>query len=267
MHLLFTSQTSVVFDGEAVRLILDPGDQLEPLRVIINGQFYILIIKAAGTVKIILHHATDGDIQPQLFHHSKSHIYLALSAIHQDKIREAGKTPQFLVHLFFFQLFLLLQTMGKAPGQNFFQAGIIIWPIHRFNLKFSVIAALRFPFFKHHHRSNRLETADIRDVIGFHAADMGHSQKLRDLFYRADGPAFFPLNALPILVQNNGGVFPGQFHQFFLCSLFGYTEKDPLPPLSGKPLLQQFMLLHLYLQHQFPGDEGSSGIKLFDKAV
>ena len=67
MHLFFTSQRSVKFNGKTVRLILDSGDQAEAFTVCINGNFKIIVIQSSGSVMVILDHTTDRNLYSQNF--------------------------------------------------------------------------------------------------------------------------------------------------------------------------------------------------------
>lgn len=66
MHLLLTSQGSMVLYGKAMCLILNPCNQPEALGIFFNGNLYIVVVKPSGTVIIIFHHAADRDRKVQL---------------------------------------------------------------------------------------------------------------------------------------------------------------------------------------------------------
>ena len=56
----------MIFDGKAVRFILDPGDEFEAFAVGIYLDFPVLIIQASRPVVVIFDHAADRDGQAQL---------------------------------------------------------------------------------------------------------------------------------------------------------------------------------------------------------
>ena len=56
----------MVFDGEAVGFVLDPGNQAEAFRVAVDGKLYITILETAGAVVVVFDHTADRDIEAQL---------------------------------------------------------------------------------------------------------------------------------------------------------------------------------------------------------
>ena len=54
----------------------------------VDGNLLIPIVQSAGVVVIILDHAADRNIQPQIRQHLLCHMHLTFTAIHHDHIRK-----------------------------------------------------------------------------------------------------------------------------------------------------------------------------------
>ena len=89
--------------------------------------------------------------------------------------------------------------MHKPSCQNFFHAGIIIWPGNRLYFKFPIIAPLGLSLFVDHHRPHIGKTADIGNIEGFHAVNIFQSEQPGYFPNRSYGTPFFSLNALLVL--------------------------------------------------------------------
>ncbi len=76
-YLPFSPQASVIFNGKAVGLILNPCDKPEAFAVTVNGDLYIIIIKSSGPVVIILYHTAHRNGKPQLIKDLQGNIYLS----------------------------------------------------------------------------------------------------------------------------------------------------------------------------------------------
>ena len=71
-----------------------------------------------------------------------------------------------------FTFFLLFtQSMPESSGQYFIHTGIIIRTLHSFNFEFAVIVPFWFPMFIDYHRSDRIESVRIGNIICLHAYD------------------------------------------------------------------------------------------------
>ena len=66
VHLSLTAQAAVVLDSEAVRLILNPCDELEAFGTNVDRHLDIIIVQATGAVEIILDHTADRNRDAKL---------------------------------------------------------------------------------------------------------------------------------------------------------------------------------------------------------
>jgi hypothetical protein len=103
--------------------------------------------------------------QMKLFQYFQCYIHLPPSAVHHDQIRKYLKASGFT----FFLLFT--QSMPESSGQYFIHTGIIIRTLHSFNFEFAVIVPFWFPMFIDYHRSDRIESVRIGNIICLHAYD------------------------------------------------------------------------------------------------
>src|SRR5699024_9443012 len=135
----FAPELPVIVDRKSVGFILYPRDQAECLRRPVNGYLHILVIQSSRTMMVIFDHAAYRYVQMQFVQYLKSHVYLALSSVHEDQIRKHSKFPQFLI------FFPLSQPMGKTPGQHLSHAAVVIRSLDPADLKFTVVMRFGFP--------------------------------------------------------------------------------------------------------------------------
>ena len=255
MYLFFASKGAVILNGKTVSLILDPGYQMETLTRSINGNFNIIEIHPSGSVVVILYHTTYRNINSKLSKNLPCNVYLATSAIHKDQIRKNGKAVVFA-----------LGFMGKTPCKHLFHAGVIVRSLHPFDLEFSVIAALRLALFVNHHGTNGLKPTDIGYIVGLHTHNILKPQPVLNLLHSPDRTPFFALDPFSVFGKNHPGVFLGKLHQFLLCSLFRYTDVNPLFTPCRQPVFNNFPIFYLCLHHDFRRNKRRSCIKLLQKA-
>ena len=148
---------------------------------------------------VILHHAADRDLKPQLLQHLKGYVDLSPSAVHHQQIREFREASQLLRHLLFLKLAALLQAVAEPPCEHLVHAGVVVRPLDRTDPELPVIAPLRLSMLIDHHGAHRLEAVRIGDVEGLHTADIRKAQKSGDLLHSSDGPALLPLDPFLIL--------------------------------------------------------------------
>ena len=215
---------------------------------------------------IILYHAADRDLQPQLGKRLQSDINLPSSAVHHQKIGKSGKTSQLLIHALFFQLQRFLHPVGEPPGQHLFHGSVIVRPFHGLDPELPVIAALGLAVLIHDHGAYGFQTAGVGDIVSLHPPDMVQPNKTSDLVHGPDGPKLLPLDLLFILGQHKSRVFLRQLHQTFLLPLLRRHDLNLLPPLRRQPSGDDLALLRLDLHPQLPGDKRRPGIKLLHKA-
>ena len=91
MDLSLTAQQAVVFDREAVRLVLDPGNELKALGIPVDRHLPVMKIQSAGAVKVILDHARHRDRKTEIREHPLGCVDLALPSVHEQKIRQDRK--------------------------------------------------------------------------------------------------------------------------------------------------------------------------------
>ena len=165
MHLPLAAQLSVKCNCKTVRFVLYPGNQPETFRVAVNRKFGIIKIQSSRSVIVIFYHSTHRNMQMKLFQYFQCYIHLPPSAVHHDQIRKYLKASGFT----FFLLFT--QSMPESSGQYFIHTGIIIRTLHSFNFEFAVIVPFWFPMFIDYHRSDRIESVRIGNIICLHAYD------------------------------------------------------------------------------------------------
>ena len=73
-RLRLTAQGAVVFDREAVRLVLHARDQLKSLTVPVDGDLLVVKIQPSCAVMVVLDHAADRNVEPQLVQHFQGDI-------------------------------------------------------------------------------------------------------------------------------------------------------------------------------------------------
>ena len=171
MGLGLASQIPVEFDGEAVRLVLDPGDQLEAFGMGVDGQFFVVEVEASGAVEVVFYHAANGNIQVKAVQHLQGDVYLPSASVHHQKVRKTAEAAQVGVFSLFLQFLSLFQAVGEPPGKNFLHACVVVGAFDGADLEFPVIVAFRLSVLVHDHGANRLEPADVGDIIGLHAND------------------------------------------------------------------------------------------------
>ena len=206
----------MVLDRKAVRFILNPCDQLESLRVGVNRQLDILEVKSPCSVVVILDHSAYRDRQLQLSQNILRNVHLAASAIHHDQIREHREAAESRIHPLFLHLCCLLQPVCEPPDQNLLQRSIVIGPLYRPDPELPVIARLRHPLLKDDHRTDRLHTACIGDIVRLYPADMADSKQCGNLLHSADRTPLLLSDPLAVLPKDDLRVLPGHCDQLFL---------------------------------------------------
>ena len=255
----------MVLDGKAVRLILDPCDQLEPLRVGVNRQLDIPKIESPGPVVVILDHSADRDRQPQLPQNILRDVHLPASAIHHDQIREHREAAEFRIHSLFLQLCCLLKPVYEPSGQNLLQRGIVIRPLHCPDPELPVIARLRHPLLKDNHRADRFHPACVGDIVRLDPADVADPKQRSNLLHGADRASLLLSDPLAVLPEDDLRVFPGHRNQLFLGASKRNPDVDrPAFPLTH-PLFKERPVADLRLQHHLGRKHHVSGIELTDK--
>ena len=227
MYLIFASQGAVILDGKTVGFILHAGDQFKSLAVAVDRDLYVIIVQASGAVPVIFYHTADRDVKIQLFQNAKCDIDLT-AAVHHDQIRQFSET----VILFFLRVTLVCKT----SCQDFFHACVVVWPLHGFDTEFAVIASFWFAAFKDCHGSDRLETADIGNIIGFHSYQIWQIQPAGNFFHRPDCASFFSFDTIFVLSQDNLCILRGKLNQFFPGTFFRYFDVHLLPFSLSEPL-------------------------------
>ena len=96
VDLCLTAERSMIFNGKAVRFILDPRQQTECLGMNIDGYLLPTEDQTARTVPVILDHAAHRDIDLDLSEQFLRGAHLPRASIHQDKVRELHKAAIFL---------------------------------------------------------------------------------------------------------------------------------------------------------------------------
>ena len=263
--LRLAAEGTVVLDGKAVRLVLDTGDELEALPGGVDRQFFVVEKKSAGAVAVILDHPADRDLEAELIQHRGGDIDLAPAAVHQDKIREAGEAPQLRVEILLFHLPLFVHAVLKPAHENFTHAGVVVGAGHRPDAEFPVVAAPGLSVLENDHRADIGKAADIGDVVGLHAPYGRQPQKRGDLLYRADGAPLLAPQALPVLLEDERGVFARELDELLFFPFFRDKKRDPAAAAGAEPLLQKGVVLRLRGQEDLPGHEGRRRVELFDE--
>ena len=197
----------------------------------------------------------------QLIQHLERHVDLPFASIHQDQIRKCCEFPELLIFL------TLPQAMGETPGQHLSHAAIIVSALDAFYLKLSVIIPLWSAVLIDDHRTDRLKSIRVGDIIRFHPRDPVDFQERRDLLHRSDRPALLALQALFILCQNKPRVLSCQLHKLLLGAFLWDPQSYLLPSLRCQPGLQELSVLHVFLEHQLSRYIRCPRIVLLDKAV
>ena len=243
----------MIFNRETVGFVLNPGDQLKPFAVPVDGNLHIIIIQPAGSVFVILNHSADRDRQSEAVQNLQRHVDLPPPAVHHDQIRQPVKAT------------VRLDASLESPAEHFLHTRIIIGPLHRLDPEFPIVCALGFSFFVDNHRSDRLKPADVRNIISFNPVQSRKFQPSGDFLHRSGRARLFSLDTFPVLIQNNFRISLGQLHKLFLRSLFRHTNMNAPSPFPAQILFDQFLLLNLFRKHQLSGNKRSSCIKLFDE--
>ena len=78
----------VVFDGEAVGLLLDLSNEGEDRRDGLDADLpSVGVDQRPGTVAVILHHAESGDVQTHRLQHPGGHLHMLMAAVDQEQVR------------------------------------------------------------------------------------------------------------------------------------------------------------------------------------
>ena len=107
-------------DGEPVGLLLNAPDEGEHHLSPLNTNLPALRRhQRPGPVPVVLHHAEDGDRQPEPFRHPPGHLGVLLAAVDEHHVRQRHK------------LFILLHIMSEPPGQDLLHGPVIVrMPLH-----------------------------------------------------------------------------------------------------------------------------------------
>ena len=171
----------MVFDGEAMGLILHTGNQMKSLGGLIDGDLLIVKIQPSCPVMIILDHAADRDIQMEFLQHFQRDVDLALSAVHHNHVGKPGKASHIVAEILPAQFLTLPDAVAEPTGQHLPHGAVVVGTGDRPQLEFPVIAAQGLALLEDHHGTHRLKTVDIGDIVGLHSLDPVHVQKIRDL--------------------------------------------------------------------------------------
>ena len=263
MNACLASEALVVFDGKAVGLVLDPGNEPEGLGMRVYGQLLIPEIKASGPVAVVLYHAADTDGKPQLPEHLLCDVHLSLSAVHQQKIRKSGKGA--CKFRLLSSLGKLLKAVRKPPLQHLPHGGVIVGPLDGTDPELSVVAALGPAVLVHHHAAYGFKAVGVGDVIGLHPMQLRKPQEVSQLSHGPDGPKLLPLHLVTVPLQHDPGILHRHFHQLFLLALLGIADMHPAASCPGEPLLDEVTSLDGSLDPDLLRNIRGPGIKLLDE--
>ena len=170
---------------------------------------------------------------------------LSFTTIHHDQIRVSRKAAFLAGKPFVRQLLLLVQSMLKASGQHLPHAGIIVGSMHGLNTELAVIAPSRRSILENNHGSDRLKTADIGNIIGFHTVNIGETDPRTDLLHCSRRTLLRTADLLCILLQNHHRVLMRQLDKPFLLSLFGNNDTNLITAPLAEPACNHFLILYL----------------------
>ena len=156
--------------------------------------------------------------------------------------------------------------MGEPAGQHLFHGRVIVGSLDGLYFKFPVIVPLRTSVLEDYHGTNGLETADIGDIVGLHPADFFQSQPVSHLVHGADGPEFFSLDLILILVKHKLRVLLRKLHQSLFLAFFRDQEFYRLTAAFREPLCDEIHLRKFFLHPYLSRDKWSSRVELFYKA-
>ena len=146
----------------------------------VDRDFLILEIKSSCPVVVILYHTAHRNRYFQFFQNLFTNIYLSLTTIHKDDIREQTECVRLI------EIFPL--SMSKSSRQKFFHRSIIIRSGHTANAEFAVVIFLRTPILKYYHGTDCLKSIDIGNIVRFDAVQSAHTKQFLNLFHRTKCP-------------------------------------------------------------------------------
>ena len=187
---------------------------------------------------------------------------LALSAVHHDQIRKDTEGAQRLVHMPLPEIFCLFDPVGKTSRQHLLQRGIVVGAFYGFDPELAVIRRFRLPFLEDDHGTYRFHSGRVGDIVSLQAGDMSDPQNRGDLLHRADGPAFFQADPLPVLLQSDPCVLVCHLYQAAAHSSLRYLQVHTASAPAAQPFLNQFLVFDPAFQHQFFRKERSLRIEL-----
>ena len=200
--------------------------------------------------------------EDQLFFLSQTENRKIFQAQAPDDLQGTGKLP--LASVDDHQVRKGLPFHTETPAQNLLHRGEVIRTGHAADPEFPVSALIRTPSGKDHHAGHCVGTADIGDIVAFHAPGRG----LQAQIVLQGGQ---PFGHLPFLVGLNL-----QSLAVLLCSIgFSHIQKPPLLPLPGLekadlpalPVGEEFLqggILRGFGKDQLPGRD-MGGIILLQK--
>ena len=111
--------------------------------------------------------------------------------------------------------------MGKPPQQHLAHRSVVVRSLNRPDTKFAVIIAFRTSIFVDNHRTDRLKTADIGNIVGFYPLDSRKPDPRSNLIHRPDRPELLALDLLLILGEHHLRILLRQLDQpLFLAHLW-----------------------------------------------
>ena len=154
----------VIGDGEAVHLLLNPPDEGEEGRAVLDADLLPLRRhQRAGAVAVVLDHAEDRHLQPQRGERRLRGTGMALAAVDQQ---EVGQLAELLVPV---------EIAPEAPRQHLLHGAVVVGVVERLDLEAPVVALEGPPVAEHDHRGDHVGRARVGDIVGLHPP-WGHIQ-------------------------------------------------------------------------------------------
>ena len=151
----------MVLYGKAVRLVLKPRYHIESLGSSRKFNLFIVVVKASGSVVVILYHSTYRDRQAEIIQNLKCDIHLTASTIHHEYVR---KYIEFFV--------------GETAGEDLLHTCVIIRTVDGSEFEFAVVIFLGTSVFKYNHGCNRVITAYVRYIKCFQPPCRRHTYQI-----------------------------------------------------------------------------------------
>ena len=235
----------MVLDGETVSFVLDPGDELKALGSGVDGKLYIIIVETPCPVVVILDHSADGNGDAKLLKDLKTDVDLSASAVHEDKVRELGKTSVLSVNVPDLKVVTLLYSVKESSGQNLLHARIIIRTCNGLDPELTIITLLGLALFIDNHGTYIGKTTDIGNIVGLHPGQPLDAEQTLNLLDRADGPALLALDPLLVLGENQLCILGRELHELLLLATLGHGDIHTASLSLGQPLLDDVHVLDL----------------------